>query len=198
VTCLVLVGPEAAGIDGSFLSGGRLSRQASGRAPTRRAHRMSRKRKKTLAALVTIVAVVAVVAITVYITQQDAQRTTLEKVKWSIGEVQVQEALSNSIDVNLRLGISNPNRDPASFDRAAFDLYGNGSKVGSTEYSQKQDLPAFSSQGIIVPMSISWSGDNQALYSAIAGGNMTWELKGTAYFDTYWGTISVPIDVTKP
>jgi LEA14-like dessication related protein len=92
----------------------------------------------------------------------------------------------------------NPNRDAVAFDRMTFDLYGNGSLVGNTEYGQKLDVPPFSSTFIVVPMSISWSGGNEALSSSMIQGNMTWEVKGTAYFDTSWGTVSVPVDVTSP
>jgi LEA14-like dessication related protein len=159
---------------------------------------VSRRRKKVLGALVVVAVILAVVGFAIYSAEQAVQRADLEKLRLSVSEVQVQEALSSSIDVNVRLVIFNPNRDTATFDRAAFDLYGNGSHLGSAEYGQKQDFPPFSAQVLVVPMSISWSGDNQALYSAIAQGNMTWELKGTAHYDTSWGTVSVPVDVTKP
>jgi LEA14-like dessication related protein len=151
-----------------------------------------------LGALITIAIVVAVVTIAIYSTQQAAQRATLEKVRLGIEEVQLQEATSTSIDVNVRLVMVNPNRDAVAFDRMTFDLYGNGSLVGNTEYGQKLDVPPFSSTFIVVPMGISWSGGNEALSSSMIQGNMTWEVKGTAYFDTSWGTVSVPVDVTSP
>ncbi|MGA1975289.1 MAG: hypothetical protein ABSG92_06605, partial [Conexivisphaerales archaeon] len=93
-----------------------------------------------LGALITIAIVVAVVTIAIYSTQQAAQRATLEKVRLGIEEVQLQEATSTSIDVNVRLVMVNPNRDAVAFDRMTFDLYGNGSLVGNTEYGQKLDV----------------------------------------------------------
>jgi len=198
VPCSLSFGTGMVERDGSGHDGGSLSRRASRHAPTSGAHRRSHRRRNVLGALITIAIVVAVVTIAIYSTQQAAQRATLEKVRLGIEEVQLQEATSTSIDVNVRLVMVNPNRDAVAFDRMTFDLYGNGSLVGNTEYGQKLDVPPFSSTFIVVPMGISWSGGNEALSSSMIQGNMTWEVKGTAYFDTSWGTVSVPVDVTSP
>jgi LEA14-like dessication related protein len=129
-----------------------------------------------------------------YFINEIQQREALRNVEVSVYDVAVESIGFTSATLKIKLKMFNPNSITATLDRADYNLYGNDILVGSGVIPTRVDIPAHSSTIITTTFDLSYSGAAKVIWSALPTGKVTWKIKGTAYFDTPVGSITVPFE----
>jgi LEA14-like dessication related protein len=150
-------------------------------------------KRGTIALLVVALIIAIVVGALGY--QQVQQRRALENIQVSVDGVKLVSLNSSSATLNISLRFTNPNTNAAILDRTDYTLYINDINVGSGQNLEKTTIPAGGSVVIPQLFTISYSGGLQTIWSLIQQGGADWRLVGTAYFDVFLGTVSVPYDL---
>jgi len=164
--------------------------------PPAKPRQIGRSSKKIAAAVVVIVVAVVLGMVGLWFNQQVRQREALRTVQISFDGVGVRSIGLTGASLDIRLRMYNPNTITATLDRANYDLYGNNNHLGNGVIPQRIDIPAGSSRTVTTDFSLSYGGGAPVIWSALREGRVSWRIRGTAYFDTPLGTISVPFDVT--
>ncbi len=156
------------------------------------------KRNTIIIIAVIVVIILAVVGVFAY--QQIQQREALKNIKVSVEGFKIESVTLSSATVNFSLRFTNPNSNPATLDRTDFTVYINNASVGSGQNLQQVTIPAGGSAVISIPFTFSYTGVAQSVLSVLqqalqqGGVGLDWRLVGTAFFDTFLGTVSVPYD----
>ncbi|MDD1756234.1 MAG: LEA type 2 family protein [Methanomassiliicoccales archaeon] len=150
-------------------------------------------KRGTIALLVVVIIIAIVVGFLSY--QQVQQRQALEDIQVSADGVKLVSLNTSSATLNIILRFTNPNANAATLDRTDYTLYINDINVGSGQNLEKTTIPAGGSVVIPQLFTVSYSGGLQTIWSLIQQGGADWRLVGTAYFDMFLGTVSVPYDL---
>lgn len=140
------------------------------------------------------IVVVALVVVGVLAFQQYQQRESLRNVQISVDGVRVESVNLTSAMLNISLRIVNPNTNAVTIDRTDYTVFINNVSLGSGQNLERVTIPAGGSMVIPQPFTVSYSGAAQSVWSYIIQGEADYRLVGTAYFDTFLGTVSVPYE----
>jgi LEA14-like dessication related protein len=151
---------------------------------------------KTITIAIIVIVVVAALVVGAFGYQQVRQRQALEDIKISVDGVSIVSISLTSATLNISLRFTNPTTTPATLDRTDYTLFINNVNVGSGQNVQQVVIPAGGS--LVVPQifTVSYSGGLQGIWSILQQGGGEWRLVGTAFFDTFLGTVAVPYDLT--
>jgi LEA14-like dessication related protein len=153
--------------------------------------------KKITIVVIVIIVVIAVAALGIFGYQQVQQREALKNIQMSVDGVKVESINLSSATLNFTLRITNPNTNAATIDRTDYTVIINNVTLGSGQNLEKVTIPAGGSVVIPQPFTVSYSGAARTVWSTITQGGADWNLVGTAYFDSFLGTVSVPYNVTR-
>lgn len=152
---------------------------------------------KIITIVVIIIVVIAVAALGIFGYQQVQQRDALRNVQMSVDGVKVESVNLSSATLNFTLRVTNPNTNAATIDRTDYTVIINNVTLGNGQNLQKVTIPAGGSVVIPQPFTVSYTGAAKTVWSYITQGGADWNLVGTAYFDTFMGTVSVPYNITS-
>ncbi len=144
------------------------------------------------------IALAIAIIIGVFLFQQYEQREAIKNLQISLGGFDVKSIGFTSLTLGLDLNLYNPGSITATLDRIVYDVYANGNHLTNGEIPQRYDI--LPGQTVTVPtdITVSYVGGLETLWSAIKNGAVTWEVKGTDYFDMpIFGIVDLPFDVTK-
>src|SRR5579872_7097967 len=114
-------------------------------------------------------------------------------------EGRVNLAIPPSIDVQLTIGVENPNDQALRLDHLDFDLFVDGDRVLQDVRSDEGiDIPPRGYGEVQLSTHITYN-EVQALFrhlaEAIEGNRASYAIRGNAYYDTPIGTLHFPIAV---
>jgi len=140
------------------------------------------------------VVILILVGVGFYFINEIRQREALRNIEVSVYDIVIESIGFTSATLKIKLKMFNPNSITATLDRADYNLYGNDIYVGSGVIPTRVDIPAHSSTVVTTTFDLSYSGAAKVILDALSIGKITWKIKGTAYFDTPFGSISVPFE----
>ncbi|MBI0583443.1 MAG: LEA type 2 family protein [Methanomassiliicoccus sp.] len=146
--------------------------------------------------IITIIIVIILAVAGIFVYQQYQQRNALNDIKITVDGVKVEGVSLSSASLNFTLRITNPSTTAATLDRTDYTVFINNVSLGSGQNLQKVTVPAGGSVVISQPFNVSYSGAAQGVWSYITGGGGEWRMVGTAYFDSFLGTVGVPYNIT--
>ncbi|MDW7731939.1 MAG: LEA type 2 family protein [Methanolobus sp.] len=104
-------------------------------------------------------------------------------------DLQINEISSEQIDLTITVDIYNPNDVTVELERMDYDIYANDVRIASGSFEEPLEIPpgetVSTSTNIVAPVSTVPS----AIVSALMGGEVTWTMEGTMFFNTPNGTI---------
>jgi LEA14-like dessication related protein len=106
-------------------------------------------------------------------------------------------AQNPSADLQINLQATNPNAVNASLDNMTFDLFLEGSKVGTGTLANKLAVPANSTAKASVLVTVPYTGLPTAAMSAILARKANFTLRGSSAISTPLGNIPVPFELQK-
>jgi LEA14-like dessication related protein len=145
---------------------------------------------KKMAILISIIVIVAVVIVAIFGYQQYQQRAALREIQISISDVKIESVNLTSASLNFTLKVTNPSTQEATLDRTVYTLFINNVSLGTGENQEKVTIPAGGTVFIPQPFMASNSGVAQGAWSFLTEDQVSWRMVGTAYFDTFLGTVS--------
>jgi len=148
--------------------------------------------KRTFVAVGVVILILASVGF--YFINEIRQREALRNIEVSVYDVAIESIGFTSATLKIKLKMFNPNSIPATLDRANYNLYGNDIYLGSGVIPTRVNIPAHSSTVVTTTFDLSYSGAAKVIWDALSTGKVIWKIKGTAYFDTPFGSISVPFE----
>jgi len=140
--------------------------------------------------------VIIIVIVGIFAYQQISQREALRNIQVSLDGVKIDSINLTSATLNFTLRLTNPNTNPATLDRTVFTVYINNNNLGTGQTLQKTTIPAGGSELVQIPFTVSYSGAALSVWAALTQGSFDYKVVGTAYFDSLFGTVSVPYTFT--
>ena len=125
------------------------------------------------------------------------QRRILEDIEISFSRVQIHDIGFEGTKLDIMLKMYNPNDITATLDKVDYDLWFNNNLLGSGTTNEKLDIPPFESKNAKTNFDLSFSGASTSIISAITEDKTVWRLSGIAYYDTIFGTLEIPFDISK-
>lgn len=138
--------------------------------------------------------IIAVVAVAIFGYQQYQERNALKNIQISVSGVKIENVNLTSASLNFTLKIVNPNNTPATIDRTNYTVFINNVSLGTGQNQQKVTIPAGGTAFIPQPFVASNIGAAQSAWAFLTQAQVQWRLVGTAYFDTFLGTVSTGYD----
>lgn len=99
--------------------------------------------------------------------------------------------------LQVTLNVTNPNTIAATLDSLDYDVYLEGTKVGSGVIRDTFSVPAGESKKLVVPISVPYAGLPNAVMQAIMNRRLLMTLKGTGHIDTPIGKFDYPVELTQ-
>jgi LEA14-like dessication related protein len=149
---------------------------------------------KLIAIIVSIIVIIAVVALAIFGYQQYQERNALKDLQMSISDVKIESVNLTSASLNFTLKVTNPTTNSATIDRTNYTVFINNVSLGTGENQQKVTIPAGGTAFIPQPFMASNSGVAQGAWNYLTQDTVDWRIVGTAYFDTFLGTVSTGYD----
>ena len=153
--------------------------------------------RKKIVSIVGIVAAAIVAYVVIFAFTEIEQRKALEDIQISFHGANLQDIDFSGANLNLTLSMYNPNDITATLDRADYDLRFNENYLGTGATHERVDIAPFSSRVVTTDFDLDFSGAGLSIISAITKGEAFWRINGTAYYDTIFGAMSIPFDITK-
>lgn len=100
-------------------------------------------------------------------------------------------------DLNLILKVTNPNPLTARLDRLDYDVYLEGTKVGTGAMTQDFAVSANTNKELLLPVHIPYQGLPEAALKAIQARRAAMRVAGTSHLSTPLGTLSYPVEVSQ-
>ena len=145
-----------------------------------------------IAAAVVIVAYVAIFTFT-----EIEQRKALEDIQISFHEASLQDIDFSGATLNLSLSMYNPNDITATLDRVDYEIWFNDNYLGNGFTHERVDIPPLTSKIATTNFDLDFGGAGMAIISAITEEEYSWHITGTAFYDTIFGTMNIPFDITQ-
>ncbi len=151
---------------------------------------------KKIAIAAAVLIVFALIIFVVWIEGEKEQREAMQNVQILSFDVQSVRIGLTSATLDIYITMYNPNRrTTATLDRLDYSIFANGNYLANGYISQRVDIPPLSTKTVSTPLQVSYTGALSTAWSALmSGGKINWNLRGTAYFDTLFGTMNVPIN----
>ena len=140
---------------------------------------------------------IVVIIVILFISSEINQRKALENVEITLQEVQIQSFSLSGASLKLFLNMFNPNDITTTLDRADYEIWFNDNSLGNGSIDKRVDIPPLESRTIDTDFSLSFQGIGQSVISALTENEITWRISGIAYYDTIFGPIEIPFDITK-
>ncbi len=128
---------------------------------------------------------------------QVAQRMAILNCKYSLLNVVPSRVGLTSMDLKLSIQIDNPNPIDVVLDRIGFDLFVNGSKVGSGDITEQRTIPAGGTQIIEPIVKISYLRSGISIVKAIKNKEAYYEIRGRASYLVGRRTFTFPVKITS-
>jgi LEA14-like dessication related protein len=151
---------------------------------------------KTVTIIAIVIVVIVVVGVAIFGYQQVQQREALKNIQISVDGIKVESINLSSASLNFSLRVTNPNTNPATIDRTDYTVFINNISLGSGQNLEKVTIPAGGSVVISQPFTVSYLGAAKSAWSYITQDGVSYNLVGTAYFDSFLGTVSVPYNIS--
>ena len=142
-----------------------------------------------------ILLIVIIVAYLAY--QPFAQAAAFKNVQISLADISLGSIGLTGAQLNLELSMYNPGSTTATLSSISYSVYGNNNYLGSGSINQQVSIPPGGTDTVQTTFSISYIGAAQTILSAIKTNSVSWELKGTASFNTIVGPSTIPFDFIK-
>jgi LEA14-like dessication related protein len=112
-------------------------------------------------------------------------------------EVKLERVLVRNVDVRggeleLQLGLENPNPFDLRGTEIALGFDIEGSHVGDVRYADDFNLEQGGRTTLSLPLRFEWAGVGTALKTALSSGEIPYDMKGQLTIRTPWGAQSVP------
>ncbi len=112
-------------------------------------------------------------------------------------EVKLERVLVRGVDVRggeleLQLGLENPNPFDLRGTEIALGFDVEGSHVGDVRYADDFNLQQGGRSTLSLPLRFEWAGVGTALKTALSSGEIPYDMKGQLTIQTPWGAQSVP------
>jgi len=147
--------------------------------------------------IIGVVVIVIIVGFGFFAYSEISQRKALEDIEISLQDVNFSRVGFTSATLSIWLDMYNPNDITATLDRADYEVYLNDNYVGSGQISSKTSIPAYSSTIVKTNFDVAYSGIGPTLISAISNQQIIVRLSGQAYYDTPFGTLTIPFSLTR-
>ena len=144
-----------------------------------------------------IIPAVIIAYVIIFAFTEIEQRKALEDIQISFHDATLKDIGFSGATVNLSLSMYNPNDITATLDRADYDLWFNENYLGSGITQKRVDIPPLESRIAATDFDLDFGGAGSSIISAITEGKASWRISGTAYYDTIFGTMNIPFDITK-
>ncbi len=144
-----------------------------------------------------IIAVAIVAYVAIFAFTEIEQRKALEDIQISFHDASLEDVGLNGATLNLALRMYNPNDVTATFDRADYELWFNDNYLGSGATHQRVDIPPLTSRVVTTDFDLDFVGVGLSIISAITQDQATLRISGTAYYETIFGTINIPFNITR-
>jgi len=138
-----------------------------------------------------------VIIVLIFTSTEINQRKALENVQITLQEVQIQSFSLSGASLKLFLNMYNPNDITTTLDRADYEIWFNENSLGTGIIDKRVDIPPLESRTVDTDFSLSFAGVGQSVISALTEDEMTWRISGIAYYDTIFGPIEIPFDITQ-
>ena len=125
------------------------------------------------------------------------QRKALEDVEISFHQATLKDIGFSGATLDLSLEMYNPNEITATLDKADYDLWFNENFLGHGFTNQRIDIPPLTSRIINTEFDLDFTGAGESIISVLTQGEASWRLAGTAYYDTIFGTMNIPFDISR-
>lgn len=120
----------------------------------------------------------------------------------SIANIQVKSTTpsnirpqASGIGMDVAVLVHNPDSITATLDQISYSVYANGNFIGSGQTTTTYDIPAKSDYTVAFPISLGWGSTSSTVRSSIlAGGDITWVVKGTDNVVINGVSFTVPFD----
>jgi LEA14-like dessication related protein len=112
-------------------------------------------------------------------------------------DVKLERVLVRGVDVRggeleLQLGLENPNPFDLRGTEIALGFDVEGSHVGTVRYADDFNLDQGRRTSLSLPLRFEWAGVGTALQAALRSGEIPYEMKGQLTIQASWGAESVP------
>ena len=128
---------------------------------------------------------------------QVAQRMAILNCRYSLLNVVPSRVGLTSMDLKLSIQIDNPNPMDVVLDRIGFDLFVNGSKVGSGDIRQQRTIPAGGTEIIEPIVKISYLRSGISIVKAIRNNEAYYEIRGRASYLVGRRLFTFPVKITS-
>ena len=155
------------------------------------------KINKRVGIIISGVAAAIVIITIVFVNTEIEQRKALENVQITLQEVRLQNIGFTGASVKLFLNMYNPNEITTTLDRADYDIWFNENRLGSGNINKRVDIPPLESRIVDTDFDLNFEGIGQSVISALTENEMIWRISGIAYYDTIFGPIEIPFDITQ-
>jgi len=140
---------------------------------------------------------ITAIILVLFLSTEINQRKALENVEITLEKVQVQNISLSGASLKLFLNMYNPNDITTTLDRADYEIWFNDNSLGTGSINKRVDIPPLESRTVDTDFSLSFQGIGQSVISALTENEMTWRISGIAYYDTIFGPIEIPFDITQ-
>lgn len=125
------------------------------------------------------------------------ERKALEDIQIEFAAVSIQRIGITGVELNVLLGMYNPNDVSATLDKSEYELWFNDNYLGQGTIQQETEIPPLTSKQIDTEFNLSYAEVGETVISALTEEQYTWRIKGTAYYDSILGTIDIPFDIVR-
>jgi LEA14-like dessication related protein len=116
----------------------------------------------------------------------------LQNPEVKLERVLVQDVGVRGGDLELQLGLENPNPFDLRGTEIALGFDVEGSHVGDVRYADDFSLESGGRTALSLPLRFEWAGVGSVLKAALSSGEIPYEMKGQLTIQTPWGAQSVP------
>lgn len=149
---------------------------------------------RPMAIAVVVIVIIAAIALSVIGYQQYREREAVKDLQFSVSEVKIESVNLTTASLNFTLRITNPSSNAATIDRTTYAVSINNISLGNGENAEKVTIPAGGTVYVPQPFTASNSGTAQGAWAYLTQDTVEWRIVGTAYFDTFLGTVSAGYD----
>jgi LEA14-like dessication related protein len=129
-----------------------------------------------------------------YFNTQMSEREAFENVKLQPSGLSVSSAGLTSAAIQIDFTAHNPGKKTATLDRLDYQIYINDKFVLDGSTSKKYSISPGQTKIITVDTTVSYVKAGKAAWELLTAKNAIWSIRGTSYFETPIGTITLPFE----
>ena len=148
-----------------------------------------------------LVSALLLVAVGCQAGDQLAQRAAMANVSYAYDKVEVARIdvplLTADPRAELRLTLTVRNPIAATLDPLSYDVFIEGTKVGTGKTAETFTVPAGATSPLVLPISVPYANLPGAALQAVLNRRILLGVKGTSHVTTPVGTIDVPLEINQ-